>query len=246
MPGQCVCVCVRMCVRAHISVWWWCTCARACRVVGREHGQGEWVVCVCVCVCVCVWVRRRMCGGVCVRAHVMWLGGEGAWAGGMGTVCVCACLCVCVCARTLVVSVAECVQWSHSWPASLPPLPPEWCGPAAAGCPTSAAASSPCARPPEKHRQFNTWAKVQMFKTQATECPGMVWGTTKDKNYMCCFKMIYKLHQNLPLVVFTYLAFTRMPGESYHRQLRSLLCFCDSFRALINSLVCWFQNGLIL
>ena len=31
--------------------------------------------------------------------------------------------------------------------------------------------------------------------------------------------------------------FTRMPGWSYCRQLRSLLlCLCDSFRALINSL----------
>ena len=38
-----------------------------------------------------------------------------------------------------------------------------------------------------------------------------------------------------------YLVFTRMPGESYHRRLRSLLlCLCDVFRALINSLVCWF------
>ena len=57
-------------------------------------------------------------------------------------------------------------------------------------------------------------------------------------NCMCCFKMIYQLHQNLPLVEFMYLAFTRMPGESYHRQPRSLLCFCDSFRALINSFAC--------
>ena len=36
-----------------------------------------------------------------------------------------------------------------------------------------------------------------------------------------------------------YLVFTRMPGESYRRQLRSLLlCICYVFRALINSLVC--------
>ena len=33
-----------------------------------------------------------------------------------------------------------------------------------------------------------------------------------------------------------------MPGESYRRQLRSLLlCLCEGFRALINSLVCWFS-----
>ena len=36
-----------------------------------------------------------------------------------------------------------------------------------------------------------------------------------------------------------YLEFTRMPGESYRRRLRSLLlCLCDVIRALINSLVC--------
>ena len=38
-----------------------------------------------------------------------------------------------------------------------------------------------------------------------------------------------------------YLVFTHMPAESYRRRLRSLLlCLCDIFRALINSLVCWF------
>ena len=37
---------------------------------------------------------------------------------------------------------------------------------------------------------------------------------------------------------FMYLVFTRMPGERYHRRLRSLLlCLCDVFRALITSLV---------
>ena len=39
--------------------------------------------------------------------------------------------------------------------------------------------------------------------------------------------------------VFMYFVFTRMPGECYRRRLRSLLlCLCDVFRALINSLVC--------
>ena len=43
---------------------------------------------------------------------------------------------------------------------------------------------------------------------------------------------------------FIYLAFPRMPGESYRRRLGSLLllCLCDIVRALINSLVCWFRN----
>ena len=45
--------------------------------------------------------------------------------------------------------------------------------------------------------------------------------------------------EDVPLVEFMYLSFTRVPGESYRRRLRSLLlCLCDVFRALINSLVC--------
>ena len=50
------------------------------------------------------------------------------------------------------------------------------------------------------------------------------------------------LFEDVPLV--EYLLFTRMPGESYRRRLGSLLmCLCDVFRALINSLVCWFCTG---
>ena len=46
------------------------------------------------------------------------------------------------------------------------------------------------------------------------------------------------VEEDAPLM---YLVFTRMPGESYRRRLRSLLLFlCGVFRALINSLVCWF------
>ena len=45
--------------------------------------------------------------------------------------------------------------------------------------------------------------------------------------------------EDVALVEFMYLVFTCMPGESYHRQLRSLLlCLCDVFQVLINSLVC--------
>ena len=40
-----------------------------------------------------------------------------------------------------------------------------------------------------------------------------------------------------------HLVFTRMPGESYCRQLRSLLlCLCDVFWVLINSLAHWFYS----
>ena len=44
--------------------------------------------------------------------------------------------------------------------------------------------------------------------------------------------------KDVPLVQFTYVVFTRMPGESYRSPLRSWLCLRDVFRALINSLVC--------
>ena len=42
--------------------------------------------------------------------------------------------------------------------------------------------------------------------------------------------------EHVPLVELMYLVFTRMPDESYCRQLRSsFLSLCDDFRALINS-----------
>ena len=59
---------------------------------------------------------------------------------------------------------------------------------------------------------------------------------------------VHKFHQSyihfgsvhVLLVDSMYLVFTRMPGLSYHRRLRSLLlCLCDVFRALLSFLVCW-------
>ena len=45
--------------------------------------------------------------------------------------------------------------------------------------------------------------------------------------------------EDVPLVEFMHLAFTRMPGETYRRRFRSLLLYlCYVFRALNNSLVC--------
>ena len=47
------------------------------------------------------------------------------------------------------------------------------------------------------------------------------------------------VRKDVPLVEFMSLVFTRMPGESYRRPLRSLLLYLYYvFRALINSLVC--------
>ena len=45
--------------------------------------------------------------------------------------------------------------------------------------------------------------------------------------------------EDVPLVKFVYLVFTRMLGKSYHGRLRSLLFrLCDVFRAMLDSLVC--------
>ena len=45
------------------------------------------------------------------------------------------------------------------------------------------------------------------------------------------------LFEVVPLVVFLYLVFTHMPGETYCMRIRSLLLYlCYAFRALSNSL----------
>ena len=52
--------------------------------------------------------------------------------------------------------------------------------------------------------------------------------------------------ETVPLVEFMYVVFTRMPGESYRRRLRSLLlCLFDVLRALINSLFVYFVLVLL-
>ena len=58
--------------------------------------------------------------------------------------------------------------------------------------------------------------------------------TTTTMTTTCRAKNIHA-----PLMEFMYLAFARMPGDSFRWRLRSLLlCSCDVLRALINSLVC--------
>ena len=65
----------------------------------------------------------------------------------------------------------------------------------------------------------------------------------------CAWNVGYTRHwgasvfEDVPLVEFMYLVFTRMPCESYRRRLRSLLLYwCVVFRTLINSLVCWLSS----
>ena len=73
--------------------------------------------------------------------------------------------------------------------------------------------------------------------------------TTKTWVYVPCmelirWKYVAQVQQQRP--EFTYLVFTRMPGENYRRRLRSLLLyFCYVFPALINSSVCWFCTSAL-
>ena len=69
----------------------------------------------------------------------------------------------------------------------------------------------------------------------SNKCP---WTTASEEDLF--FFVLFCL-EDVPLVEFMYLVFTRMPGESYRKWLRSLLLYlCYVFRALINSLGCWF------
>ena len=57
------------------------------------------------------------------------------------------------------------------------------------------------------------------------------WGT--DSSFVSCF------FEDVSLMEFIYLLFTRMSGESYRRRFRSLMLrLYDVFRARIDSLVC--------
>ena len=61
----------------------------------------------------------------------------------------------------------------------------------------------------------------------------------QNKTQSACAESTRK-DEEVPLVEFIYLVFSCMPGESYRKQVRSLLFLCYVFWAVINSLVCWF------
>ena len=57
--------------------------------------------------------------------------------------------------------------------------------------------------------------------------------------YITTHSVFDPLFEDVALVEFLYLVFTRMPGESCCSQFGSLLlCLCDVFQALVNSRVC--------
>ena len=43
------------------------------------------------------------------------------------------------------------------------------------------------------------------------------------------FSFMWSKFEDVPLVVYIYLVFTRMPGESYRRHLRSLVFTCVTY-----------------
>ena len=115
-------------------------------------------------------------------------------------------------------------------------------------------------REPTRNRQQQaaetwTWTGTGTGITRQQETGSLHWNC--QHWHKTCNCKVRKLHQryifsvkNVSLVEFMYKVFTRMPGESYRRRLRSLLlCLCYVFRALINFLVCWFCTsalGLVL
>ena len=67
------------------------------------------------------------------------------------------------------------------------------------------------------------------------------WVAYVTLTWHACKYKVHKLHKSeeVPLVEFMYLVFTRMPGESYRRRLRSLLLYlCYVF-------VCWFCTSAL-
>ena len=101
-------------------------------------------------------------------------------------------------------------------------------------------------RGPERSYRINTKGvnyrskDVTQVQQQRPESPSLTltWHTCYTSYINSTRDTSSAVHQHVPVVEYMYLVFTRMPGESYRRRLRSLLlCLCDVFRALINSLV---------
>ena len=81
------------------------------------------------------------------------------------------------------------------------------------------------------HEAYVLYGRIWMFGKWVWQHCSRPFAVKKTKK-LCPF-------EDVPLVEFTCLVFTRTPGESYCRRLRSLLLYlCYVYRALINSLVC--------
>ena len=80
---------------------------------------------------------------------------------------------------------------------------------------------------------FQRWKSLQKII--------LTWYITNLKQNEAQSSSAESTHKGVRTVEFMHLVFTRMPGESYHRRLGSLLLYlCYIFWTLINSLMCWF------
>ena len=164
---------------------------------------------MCVSVNVCVCARASVC--VCDECVSVW--DEGVWV----YECVCMCVwqtraCVCVCVKVTI--------WNRMRPSAL-------------------------VKNQHTRELISTWKNSHKHSNKDPPPPPqsptvtLTWHANRYK--------VHKLHQRyiwwslctLYLLSCIYLVFTCMPGESCHRQLRSLLGLCEVFQALTNSLVCW-------
>ena len=76
----------------------------------------------------------------------------------------------------------------------------------------------------------------EILQLEDAELIGMLcWTNWNCLCSVCILGLLFSIIQDVPLVD---LVFTRMPHQSYRRLLGSLLmCLCNVFRALVNSLV---------
>ena len=83
------------------------------------------------------------------------------------------------------------------------------------------------ARAESTHKGVNQRSKYAAQVQQRPESP------TVTLTWHACKYKIHKLHQRCSLMELMYLVFTRMPGESYRRRLRSLLYPLVEFMYLV-------------
>ena len=88
----------------------------------------------------------------------------------------------------------------------------------------------------EHKRMYLCWSLCTLYLPSSAEHERMYLWWSLCTLYLPSSAEHERMYRSL--LEFMYFVFTRMPGESYRRQLRSLLCLRDVFRTLINSLVC--------
>ena len=94
---------------------------------------------------------------------------------------------------------------------------------------------------PSQPVNYDAWIESTLKKKKSVLCL-CTWVCLKCR--VCHWEASF--FEAVLLMEFMYLVFTRKPGESYSRWLRSLLFYlCYVFRALINSLGCWLETTLV-